>query len=49
MIAHPHDFEVSHTGMHLQSYGDKLGIPKVIKANRETPENYVKGKKGVFV
>lgn len=28
----PHDFEVSHAGMHLQSYGEKLGTPKVKKS-----------------
>lgn len=49
LIAHSHDFEVSHTGMHLQSYGEKLGTPKVTKADRESPEKYIKGTKGVFL
>lgn len=35
LIAHPNDIQVSYTEMHLQSYGDKLETPKVIKANRE--------------
>ncbi|TRZ12996.1 hypothetical protein HGM15179_014111 [Zosterops borbonicus] len=35
-----------HTGTHLQFYGDEKGIPEVTEANRETPENYLKGIKG---
>lgn len=30
-------------GTHLQSYGDKPGIPDVTDTSRGTPENYLKG------
>lgn len=34
---------VSITGTHLHTYRDKPGSPMVIKAKRETEENYLKG------